>query len=125
MQGGKYETQDIVIKYKAADYEHIDTNQDDTSIIGSKDDNIPYIDDNVSEFTLEDGGREKKKESPKKDEKVKSAPLGDKSLSLPYLQNTKEDDIRGSPEFLQLSVSGLREVVCARKKVENGGQPRS
>ena len=76
LQGGKYETQDIVIKYKAADSEHMDTNQDDTSIIGSKDDNIPYIDDNVSEFTLEDVGTEQKQESAKKDEKVRPVPVG-------------------------------------------------
>ena len=47
----------------------------DTSIIGSKDDNIPYIDDNVSEFTLEDVGTEQKQESAKKDEKVRPGPV--------------------------------------------------
>ena len=41
------------------------------------------------------------------------------------MQNTEEDDIPCSPDFLQLSVSGLREVVGARKKVDTrkeGGQ---
>ena len=118
LQEKDYEAHDIVIEYKAADYEPADTNHDDYSIIESKDDTIPHIDDNVSEFTLEDVGTEQKQESAKKDEKVRPGRLWGKSFSLPYLQNTEEDDFPCSPEFLQLSVSGLREVVGARKKVD-------
>ena len=77
LQGEKSSRHDVIIEYKEADYEHTnDTNEDDYSVIESKDDttevHIPYIDDNVSEFIMGDVETQKNQDTPRKEEKVKS-----------------------------------------------------
>ena len=72
MQGGKSEKHNIIIEYKQADYEQEHSNpEDDFSIIECKEEIIPYIDDNISEFTLGDVETEDKQKSPEAKAKVR------------------------------------------------------
>ena len=57
----------------------------------------------------------------KKDEKVRSGPVGCESFSLPYLQTTEKDDIPYSPELLQLSVSACQ-VWCGQPRYQKDAQ---
>ena len=72
LQGERSSRQDVIIEYKEAVDEN--TNEDDYSIIGSKNDtaevHIPYIDDNVSDANLEDVEKGKKHLAFRDEEKV-------------------------------------------------------
>ena len=126
MQGGKSENQDIIIEYKQAEYEQEHSNPEDGfSIIELKDEIIPYIDDNVSDFSLEDVETEGKHESPETKEKVIHTCHCVSVNYTNYIQSRDKDDRLASDQFLQLSVKGLRKIVSANKKVDNrkeGGQ---
>ena len=126
MQGGKSEKHNIIIEYKQADYEQEHSNpEDDFSIIECKEEIIPYIDDNISEFTLGDVETEDKQKSPEAKEKVIHTFHCVSVNYTNYIQSRDKDDRLASDQFLQLSVKGLRKIVSANKKVDNrkeGGQ---
>ena len=83
----KSENHDVIIEFKEMDDKQI--NQDDYSIVGNNIECIPYIDDNVSVFTLEENDKKKQR------------------------NETIIDD-----QFLNLSVSDLKQLVLSKKKAD-------